>query len=472
MRPSSAQLRQQILDLTDQYFEETFAAAEFIPGEMPVPVSGKVIDARDMGSVVESALDGWFTTGRFAEEFERKLARFVGVRSASLVNSGSSANLLAVTALTSPKLGERRLQPGDEVITVAAGFPTTLNPIIQNRLVPVFVDITAPTYQIDASQLESALSAKTRAIFIAHTLGNVFDLDAVGVFAREHNLWLIEDCCDALGSTWKGRQVGSFGDIATLSFYPAHHITMGEGGAVLTGRPELQTLVESFRDWGRDCWCEPGEDNTCGKRFEWQLGGLPCGYDHKYTYSHIGYNLKATDMQAALGASQIEKLPQFIERRKENFRYLSAALKPVEQYLVLPEATPGSDPSWFGFPIGVRESAPFTRAELIAALEAKKIGTRLLFGGNLLRQPAYAGCEYRVAGSLPNTEFAMNNVFWIGVYPGLTSPMLEYVASSILEFASIAEERFRSPKAAGNTRDEGVPSGEELPGLFKEAAKH
>jgi CDP-6-deoxy-D-xylo-4-hexulose-3-dehydrase len=436
MTEHKTQLRQQILDLSARYFAEAFPASEFKPGESAVPVSGKVIDGGDLSSVVDSALDCWFTTGRFAEEFERKLARFVGVRCASLVNSGSSANLLAISALTSPKLGDRRLKPGDEVITVAAGFPTTINPILQNRLVPVFVDVTLPSYEIDAGQLDAALSDRTRAIFIAHTLGNVFDLDAVTEFARKHKLWLIEDCCDALGSTWKGRPVGTFGHIATVSFYPAHHITMGEGGAVLTNRPDLQVLIESFRDWGRDCWCHPGKDNTCGKRFDWQLGSLPCGYDHKYTYSHIGYNLKATDMQAALGASQIEKLPDFIERRKENFRILYDALKPAEEYLLLPEATPGSDPSWFGFPIGVRAAAHFTREELIRALDAKKIATRLLFGGNLLRQPAYEGCEYRVIGNLPNTDYVMNNVFWIGVYPGLTKPMLDYVAETIIHFAA------------------------------------
>jgi CDP-4-dehydro-6-deoxyglucose reductase, E1 len=434
MADRAIQLRQQILDLSAQYFRETLSAAEFEPGQSPVPVSGKVIDGDDVSAVVDSALDAWFTTGRFAEQFERKLARFVGVRSASLVNSGSSANLLAVSALTSPKLGDRRLKPGDEVITVAAGFPTTVNPIIQNRLVPVFVDVALPGYEIDVTQLEAARSDKTRAVIVAHTLGNVFDLDAVMAFVRKHDLWLIEDCCDALGSTWKGSRVGTFGDIATISFYPAHHITMGEGGAVLTDKPNLQVLIESFRDWGRDCWCNPGKDNTCGKRFDWQLGTLPCGYDHKYTYSHIGYNLKATDMQAALGNSQIEKLPRFIERRKENFRYLHTALKPMEEFLLLPEATPGSDPSWFGFPIGVRKDAPFTREELIRALEAKKIATRLLFAGNLLRQPAYEGCDYRVVGDLPNTDFVMNNVFWIGVYPGLTRPMLDFVAGTIIEF--------------------------------------
>ena len=435
MTDRSGRLRQQILELTAQYFSEAFPGAEFKPGVTPIPVSGKVIDGGDLSSVVDSALDSWFTTGRFAKDFERKLAQFVGVRCASLVNSGSSANLLAVSALTSPKLGDRRLKPGDEVITVAAGFPTTINPIIQNRLVPVFVDVTLPTYEIDVTQLEAARSEKTRAVMIAHTLGNVFDLDAVSAFAKKYDLWLIEDCCDALGSTWKGRHVGTFGDIATVSFYPAHHITMGEGGAVLTNKPNLQVLIDSFRDWGRDCWCDPGKDNTCGKRFEWQLGTLPCGYDHKYTYSHIGYNLKATDMQAALGASQIEKLPGFIARRKENFHILLEALKPVEDCLLLPEATPGADPSWFGFPIGIRETAPFTRQDLTHALEAKKIGTRLLFGGNLTKQPAYEGCEYRVVGELPNSDFAMNNVFWIGVYPGLTLDMLDYVAQTILNFA-------------------------------------
>ena len=443
MTDRADQLRRQILDLTAEYVAEAFPAKEFKPGLSPVPVSGKVIDAADIGSVVDSALDNWFTTGHFAEEFERKLARFVGVRCASLVNSGSSANLLAISALTSPKLGDRRLKPGDEVITVAAGFPTTVNPILQNRLVPVFVDVTLPTYEIDVSQLEAALSDRTRAVMIAHTLGNVFDLDAVTAFTRKHNLWLIEDCCDALGSTWlgstgKARKVGTFGDIATVSFYPAHHITLGEGGAVLTDKPNLQVLIESFRDWGRDCWCHTGKENTCGKRFDWQLGSLPCGYDHKYTYSHIGYNLKATDMQAALGVSQIEKLPNFIERRKANLRYLHAALKPLADCLLLPEATPGSDPAWFGFPIAVRQDAPFTRQDLIAALEAKKIATRLLFAGNLLRQPAYQDCEYRAIGNLPNTDFVMNNVFWIGVYPGLTTEMLDFVAETILRFAADA----------------------------------
>ena len=436
MSTKAAELRQRILDLTAEYVLEAFPERSFVADVSTVPVSGKVIDASDVQAIVDSALDGWFTTGRFATQFERKLARFVGVRSASLVNSGSSANLLAVSALTSPKLGSRQLKPGDEVITVAAGFPTTVNPIIQNRLVPVFIDVALPTFQADVAQLEEALSPKTRAIIFAHTLGNVFDAQTVADFAHKHNLWLIEDCCDALGATLNGKNVGTFGDIATVSFYPAHHITMGEGGAVLTDSPALQVLIDSFRDWGRDCWCEPGKDNTCGKRFDWQLGDLPCGYDHKYTYSHIGYNLKATDMQAALGASQIEKLPFFIARRKENFRILRAALNPHADVLLLPEATPGSDPSWFGFPFGVREDAPFTRDQLLSRLNAHKIDTRLLFGGNLIRQPAYKGVDYRVIGDLARTDYVMRNVLWVGVYPGLTEPMLQHIAEVIAEVAT------------------------------------
>jgi CDP-6-deoxy-D-xylo-4-hexulose-3-dehydrase len=448
MADTASQLRRQILDLTARYWSELSGVEPFIPGVSPVPVSGKVIDAADVSAVVDSALDAWFTTGRFAEAFERNLARFVGVRSASLVNSGSSANLVALSALTSPKLGDRHLKPGDEVITVAAGFPTTVNPIFQNRLVPVFVDVTVPEYEIDVRKLEAARSDRTRAVFLAHTLGNVFDLDAVTAFTRKHNLWLIEDCCDALGSTYKGRKVGTFGDIATLSFYPAHHITTGEGGAVLTDKPALQTVIESFRDWGRDCWCEPGKDNTCGKRFEWKLGSLPCGYDHKYTYSHIGYNLKATDMQAALGASQLTRLPEFIARRKANFHHLRTALSAIDEHLILPKATEHSDPSWFGFPIGVREDAPFRREDLIRTLDANKIGTRLLFGGNLLRQPAYQDCVYRVAGDLRNTDFVMNNVFWVGVYPGLTPPMLDFVAKTITEFVAHSKDRPEKTKPA------------------------
>ena len=434
MSQRSDELRQQILHLVHEFHAEQFPERTFVPGESAVPVSGKVIDGNDIGSVVESALDAWFTTGRWAKDFERKLARFVGVRSASLVNSGSSANLVALSALTSPKLGERALRPGDEVITVGAGFPTTVNPILQNRCIPVFVDVTLPHYEIDVTKLEAAKSDRTRAVMIAHTLGNVFNVDAVTAFCKKYNLWLVEDTCDALGSTWKGQKVGTFGDIATVSFYPAHHITMGEGGAVLTDKPALKVLIESFRDWGRDCWCEPGVDNTCGKRFDWQLGSLPCGYDHKYTYSHVGYNLKATDMQAALGVSQIEKLPHFIERRKENFNFLRSRLEPLSDVLMLPEATPGADPSWFGFPISVREEAPFKRDQLTRTLEANKIGTRLIFAGNLLRQPAYEGWEYRVVGDMTNTDFVMNQSFWIGVYPGLTEPMLEFIVKVITEF--------------------------------------
>jgi CDP-6-deoxy-D-xylo-4-hexulose-3-dehydrase len=337
--------------------------------------------------------------------------------------------------LTSPQLGERALHPGDEVITVAAGFPTTVNPILQNNLVPVFIDVTIPTYNVDVTQLDAALSSKTRAVMIAHTLGNPFDLEAVSAFCKQHNLWLIEDCCDALGATYNGKSVGTYGDIATVSFYPAHHITMGEGGAVLTDNPKLKKLIESFRDWGRDCWCETGKDNTCGVRFEHQLGDLPFGYDHKYIYSHIGYNLKATDMQAAIGVAQLQKLPAFIEARRANFTYLHAGLGDLQEFFILPEAAPNSQPSWFGFPIAVRPEAPFTRNQLIQFLESRKIGTRLLFGGNLVRQPAYRNVPYRIVGSLENADFVMNQVFWIGVYPGLTRPMLDYVIESFHQMA-------------------------------------
>jgi CDP-6-deoxy-D-xylo-4-hexulose-3-dehydrase len=376
------------------------------------------------------------TTGRFAEQFEREFARFVGVREAILVNSGSSANLLAVSALTSERLVDRRLKPGDEVITLAAGFPTTVNPIVQNGLVPVFVDVEIPTFNVDASYLEAALSDRTRAIIFAHTLGNPFDLDSVVAFAKKHNLWLIEDCCDALGSTYRGQKVGTFGDLATVSFYPAHHITMGEGGCVVTDKPLLRTLVESFRDWGRDCWCAPGKENTCGKRFDWQLGGLPHGYDHKYIYSHIGYNLKATDMQAAVGVAQLKKLPRFIEARKKNFALLKEALFSSQDHFILPEPTPHSDPSWFGFPMMVRDSAPFSRKNAVEFLDSKKIQTRQLFGGNLVRQPAYKNVPFRVVGELKNSDRVMNQAFWIGVYPGLTQQMIEYMIESVGSIAS------------------------------------
>jgi CDP-6-deoxy-D-xylo-4-hexulose-3-dehydrase len=427
MSSQAESLRDRILDLVSEYYEAAFPERTFVPGETSVPVSGRVFDARDMRSLVDSSLDFWLTTGRFAAQFEKQFARWFGIRTATLVNSGSSANLLAVTALTSPKLGDRRLRPGDEVITVAAGFPTTVNPIIQNGLVPVFVDERIPTYNIDVSMLEAARSDRTRAVVAAHTLGNPFEVAAVQEFARKYDLWLVEDCCDAVGATYGGQKVGTFGDLATVSFYPAHHITMGEGGCVLAEKPLLKTILESFRDWGRDCWCEPGKENTCGKRFEWQLGELPCGYDHKYTYSHIGYNLKMTDMQAAVGVSQLKKLPDFIARRRENFASLKAGLKDLEEFFILPEPTPGSEPSWFGFPLAVRPEAPFTRNQAVSFLEGNKVATRLLFGGNLLRQPAYQEIKHRVVGSLENTDFIMNQVFWVGVYPGITAPMLDYM---------------------------------------------
>jgi len=430
------EIREAIRQLTTEYYQEAYAEKPFTPGESSVPVSGRVFDERDMFSVVDSGLDFWLTAGRFSDLFEFKFAKFVGVRDARLVNSGSSANLVAVSVLTSPTLGERQLKPGDEVITVAAGFPTTVNPIIQNRLVPVFVDVELGTYNVDVSQLEKALSPKTKAIIFAHTLGNPFNVGAVSEFARRHNLWLIEDCCDALGSTFNGRRVGTFGDMATFSFYPAHHITMGEGGCVGTSQPKLTKLIESFRDWGRDCWCAPGKDNTCGKRFDWQLGTLPHGYDHKYTYSHIGYNLKVSDMQAAAGVAQLEKLEGFIAARKSNFDYLTTQLRPLLNLFRLPHATPGSDPSWFGYPIAVRPEAPLKRDEVIRFLNSRKIGTRLLFGGNLLRQPAYKDIEKRVVGDLPISDFITDHVFWIGVYPGLTRPMLDYVVESLHEVAS------------------------------------
>lgn len=421
------ELRNRILELVSEYHAEAFAPQAFVAGKTPIPVSGRVFDAGDMQSLVDSSLDFWLTTGRFAAQFEKEFARWFGVRTATLVNSGSSANLLAVTALTSHKLGDRRLKPGDEVITVAAGFPTTVNPIIQNGLIPVFIDEHIPTYNVDTTLLEEARSERTRAVVLAHTLGNPFNLAAVTEFVKKHDLWLIEDCCDAVGATYNGKKVGTFGDLATVSFYPAHHITMGEGGCVLTEKPLLKTLVESFRDWGRDCWCDPGKENTCGKRFDWQLGELPCGYDHKYTYSHIGYNLKMTDMQAAVGVSQLKKLRGFIEKRKANFMALHEGLRDLEEFFILPEATANSEPSWFGFPMAVRPEAPFTRNQAIRYLEERKIATRLLFAGNLLRQPAYQGISHRVVGSLTNTDFIMNQVFWVGVFPGITAEMMSYL---------------------------------------------
>ncbi len=427
------ELRDRIREMVGEYYREAFPAREFVPGTTRVPVSGRVFDEEELEMLVESSLDFWLTTGRFAEQFERECARFVGVREAVLVNSGSSANLLAISALTSERLGNRQLKPGDEVITLAAGFPTTVNPIVQNGLVPVFVDVDIPTFNVDVSQLEASISDRTRAVIFAHTLGNPFDLDAVVAFAKKHNLWLIEDCCDALGSTYRGQKVGTFGDLATVSFYPAHHITMGEGGCVLTGKPLLRTLVESFRDWGRDCWCAPGKENTCGKRFGWQLGSLPFGYDHKYIYSHIGYNLKATDMQAAIGVAQLKKLPRFIEARKKNFAAIRQGLSDAQEHFILPEPTPQSDPSWFGFPMMVRDGAPFSRRNVVEYLDSKKIQTRQLFGGNLVRQPAYKNVPYRVAGDLKNSDRVMNQAFWVGVYPGLTQPMIEHMIATVRE---------------------------------------
>jgi CDP-4-dehydro-6-deoxyglucose reductase, E1 len=424
------QIRDEIRVLVQEYHEIAFPRPDFVPRQSPVPVSGKVLDSTDLEYLVEASLDAWLTTGRFAAQFEREFAAFMGVRCASLVNSGSSANLAALSCLTSPSLGDRRLRAGDEVITVAAGFPTTVNPILQNGLVPVFVDVNVPTYNVDVTQLESAVSNRTKAIMLAHTLGNPFDIDAVMQLAAKHGLWVIEDCCDAVGSTYKGRGVGTFGHLATTSFYPAHHITMGEGGAVLTQSSALKKLAESFRDWGRDCWCDPGKSNTCGCRFEWKLGDLPAGYDHKYIYSHIGYNLKATDMQAAVGVAQLKKLPGFIAARKANFSKLHEALRDLDELFILPEATPNSDPSWFGFPLAIRAEALTTRNRVVCFLESRNIATRLLFGGNLLRQPAYREIQRRVIGDLRNTDFVMNNVFWIGLYPGVTQSMIDYMAET------------------------------------------
>lgn len=434
------QLRAQILELVAQYHEVAFAPRAFVPGETPIPPSGKVFDADEMVRLTDSALDFWLTTGRFAEQFEKNLAAFFGVRHALLTNSGSSANLLALSALTSPKMGKAQLRPGDEVLTVAAGFPTTVNPIVQNGLVPVFLDVTLPSCNLDASQLEAALSTRTRAVMIAHTLGNPFDLETISAFCRKHKLYLIEDCCDALGAKFNGKLAGTFGELATVSFYPAHHITTGEGGCVVTNKPLLKTLVESFRDWGRDCWCAPGFDNTCGKRFDWHLADLPFGYDHKYIYSHIGYNLKMTDMQAAVGVAQFEKLPGFIRTRQDNFQFLRERLEgeanQVEKFIILPKAHELAEPSWFGFLMLVREDAPFARRELIEWLESRKIGTRLLFGGNLTKQPLYQDVKFRTVGELPNTDRVMDGAFWIGLYPGLSNEMLEYSAQSIREFCA------------------------------------
>ena len=433
MNSNLANQREEILKLVRDFGRESLTSKSFSPGNDFIPVSGKVLDADDLAALVDASLDGWLTSGRFHTQFQRALANYVGSRYAVMVNSGSSANLVALSSLTSPKLGKRALREGDEVLTVAMGFPTTINPILQNGLKPVMVDVELGTYDAIPDRLREAVGPRTRAVMMAHTLGNPFDLDTVQELCNEHGMWLIEDSCDALGSTYRGQRTGSFGDTATASFYPAHHITTGEGGAVFVKSPLVKRQVESFRDWGRDCYCETGCDNTCKKRYEWRLGELPEGYDHKYIYSHIGYNLKATDMQAALGLSQLAKLDHFVKRRKENFQHLFARLRGTAG-LVLPRATPNSDPSWFGFPITLDPEVNVDREALLRFLDERKIGTRLMFAGNILRQPAYQGITTRVVGDLTNTDIVMRRSFWVGVYPGLTAPMLDYIADNILEF--------------------------------------
>ena len=428
--PRAAKLREEVLQKVREYFAAAYDEQPFRPGADPVPVSGRVFDEREMVSLVDSSLDFWLTTGRFAEEFERRFARWFGVRECVLVNSGSSANLVALSTLTAEELGDRRLRPGDEVITAAAGFPTTVNPVIQMGAVPVFLDAELDSYNADLTQLEAALSPKTRAVILAHTLGNPYDARLVRDFCKAHDLWMIEDTCDAVGATVAGKQVGTFGDIATVSFYPAHHLTMGEGGAVMVRSPKLRKIAESVRDWGRDCWCQPGKDNTCGKRFDWQLGGLPHGYDHKYTYSRLGYNLKLTDMQAAVGVAQLDKIDDFVVRRKYNAKTLSEALSSIP-WLALPKEINDGVSSWFGFPIRVLAGSPVTRDELVHRLNEKKIGTRLLFGGNLTRQPAYRDVTHRCIGGLPNADEIMNSVFWVAAYPGVGAAEMQFIADVI-----------------------------------------
>jgi len=431
---SADDIRADILGLADRYMDAK-GAASFIPGQTVIPASGKILDAGDLRNLLDASLDMWLTAGRYAELFETMLAKKFGLRHARLTVSGSAANLLAFTTLTSWKLNDRRIAPVSEVLTVAAGFPTTVAPIIQNGCIPVFVDVDLETFNVDVQRLAEAVTPKTRAIMLAHTLGNPFNLRAVADIAKKHDLYIIEDCCDAFGATYEGRNVGTFGDMATLSFYPAHHITMGEGGAVLTNNKALITLCESFRDWGRDCWCPPGKENTCEKRFDWQLGDMPHGYDHKYTYSHIGYNMKATDMQAALGVSQLEKADRFIAARKHNFAEFTKAFlaEGLDEYFILPKATPSSDPSWFGFLLTLRDGMSFTRRDVVTYLEKHKIGTRLLFAGNLTRQPAFQNVEYRVHGPLTNTDKLMNDAFWIGVWPGIELAQRSYIVETFVK---------------------------------------
>jgi CDP-6-deoxy-D-xylo-4-hexulose-3-dehydrase len=425
-------LRQMARNIVEKHYDAVHKKDDdFIPGKSYIRYAGRVYGAEEMKTLVDSCLDFWLTAGRFAKQFEEEFTGFLGVKHCILTNSGSSANLLAISALTSPKLGERRLKPGDEVITTACAFPTTVNPIIQNNLIPVFLDVDIGTYNIQADKIEDALSEKTKAIFLAHTLGNPFDLDKILKICEKYNLWLIEDNCDALGSKYSGKYTGTFGHIATFSFYPAHHITMGEGGALVTNDTQLKRLIESFRDWGRDCWCEPGKDNTCGKRFGWQLGTLPFGYDHKYIYSHIGYNLKITDMQAAIGVAQLKKLNEFIEKRKKNFEMLYEGLHAYEEFFIFPKVIKGAEPSWFGFPLTVKDNAPFTRKDIVNYLEDHKIATRMLFCGNVIRQPAFRGVEYRIVGGLKNTDKVMNDEFWVGVYPGLNKATIAYLIDTV-----------------------------------------
>jgi CDP-6-deoxy-D-xylo-4-hexulose-3-dehydrase len=434
MNKDILEIKSKILDLVNNYSNINFKKKEFIPGVSEVPVSGKVIGTLELQNMVEASLDGWLTTGRFNEQFEEKLSKILGVKCLLTVNSGSSANLIAFSSLTSPKLKERAIQKGDEVISVAAGFPTTVNPIVQFGAIPVFIDVKIPTYNIDENLVEAAITDKTKAVMLAHTLGNPFNIQKIKEICEKYNLWLIEDSCDALGSKFNNQNVGTFGDLATLSFYPAHHITMGEGGAVFTNSKKLERIAESFRDWGRDCYCEPGKDNTCNKRFGWKLGDLPFGYDHKYTYSHLGYNMKITDMQAACGLAQLDRLEGFIKKRQENFNFLYNNLTPLEEFLILPQPEKNSEPSWFGFPLTLKKNNKYNRNDLVKYLNENKIGTRLLFSGNLTKQPYMKNINFKVHGNLKNTDLIMENTFWIGLYPGLSKEHLQYSVFIIKNF--------------------------------------